>query len=726
MASRHAILVSSSALFALTLGAAHAEQDAPPAASPQATPPQVAANQTVPATGTPEEVTIFGSRVRAASSAGTKSDSALIDTPQSISVITRDDLDQRGVESLNQALHYSTGISPDTRGGTATRYDQLKIRGFDAEQYLDGMRLIGTSYYATPQIDVSRVDEVDVVRGPASVLYGQSSPGGLVALTSKRPTATAFGDVSLSGDTHNLAQGTFDVGGAVDAGKRVLIRLNGMASRSDGQVSRTENQRDSINPAITLRPDENTTWTILYSWQQDPKSASYGSAPPEGSVLPNPNGRLPVNFYDGDPNFEQFRRTQHAVSSLFEHRFGDNWTFQQNARFLRTEATYRSVYGTGLLPDLRHLQRSTAASDESVNALTVDSHVLGHVTTGPVRHDLLAGVDYQTAREDVRAGFGSNDVAPLDIYHPVYGLAIAMPAFTVNQRVNHNQTGIYAQDQLQLGGWHLVLSGRQDWYDLEQLTVADNSRSRLSQGHATGRAGLLYHFDSGFAPYVAYATSFEPQQAYDRTGKVLGPATGRQTETGVKYQPGVWNALVTAAVYDLSRNNVATRDPSDPSGMGSVAAGQIRSRGLELEGRAQPLPGLDVTASFSTIDNKVTRDNGGMAGTRPYGVPTRTASAWTHYTIQDGPAAGLGFGAGVRYLGHSTNGLNTLTIASATLVDLSADYDLGRLRPDLKGAELSLSATNVADERYVSSCYYGSWCWFGAERTVQGTLRYHW
>jgi iron complex outermembrane receptor protein len=681
------------------------------------------------------EVIVTGERAgddQAAS--GTKTATPLVETPQSISVIDRADLDLRVVQNLNEAMHYTAGVGPDTRGNTAGRYDQQTLRGFVPDEYLDGLRLVGSvNGYAVPQIDLDFLDRVEVVKGPASVLYGQGSPGGVVALSSKLPTLDRFGQVGISGGSYGTARADLDLGGKIDDAGAFSFRLDGFGYRSDTQTQHVEAERYGVSPALTWRPDDKTTWTVLYAYQHDPKGGDYGAMPLQGSLLPNPNGMIPRDFYDGEPGYERFDRTQNAITSLFSRALGvGDWTFRSNLRFMRTKTSYRSVYQLGFADTAQRLLfRSVALADESVDAFTADDNIAGTVRTGPFTHTLVIGLDYQHTGQAEVAGFGGN-AAPLDAFAPVYGSPVTDPAISFNVRLNLQQTGLYAQDQIALGGWRLLLSGRNDWVQSAQYDKIGKTTSALDQHQFTGRAGLLYLFDNGVAPYASYSTSFQPQTATDKLGNVLAPTQGRQAELGIKYQPKVWDTFVTLAVYDLRQTNVATQDPSAPIGLGSIAAGEVRSRGMELEAATHPVRGLELKASYTYLDNLVVKDNSGLLGARPYGVPQSTANLLADYTIQSGPLEGLGLGAGVRYLGRNFNGVaggpaaGGLTIPGATLFDLLASYDFSRLNPALHGLSANLDATNLFDKRYISSCYADLWCWYGAGTNVQASLRYRW
>ncbi len=683
------------------------------------------------AAGPASEIVVTGKAgAGAAAVSGTKSAAPLVETPQSISVIDGADLDLRVVQDLNEAVRYTAGFGPDTRGNTAGRYDLQTLRGFTPDQYLDGLHLIGSANgYATPQIDLAFVDRIEVVKGPASALYGQASPGGIVALSSKLPTAAPFGEITLSGGSYGTARGVVDLGGPLDADGSLSFRLVGVADRSDTETRLAESERYGISPAVTWRPDSHTSWTLLYAYQHDPKSGDYGAMPVQGSLLPDPHGEIPADFYDGEPDYERFDRTQNAMTSLFARDLGlGDWVFRQNTRFMRITTSYRSVYQLGFEPDLETLYRSVALADETVDALTLDNQLAGSLQTGPVTHHLIFGLDYQDTRQTEAAGFGGA-ASPLDAYDPVYGDPVTPPAISFDVALHMRQNGLYAQDQLSMGGWRLLLSGRSDWVTSIQDDHLGGAASSLDQHQFTGRAGLLYLFDNGFAPYASYSTSFQPQTAADIHGKILPPTQGKQAEAGLKYQPKVWNVLLTASVYDLRQTNVATQDPNAPSGLASIAAGEVRSQGVELEGSAHPTAALTLKGSYTYLDNAVVKDDSGLLGSHPYGVPQATANGYVLYAVRHGALEGLGFGGGVRYLGRSYNGVagaGQLTIPTATLFDLLVSYDFGKLNPRAQGLSLNLDATNLFDKRYVSSCYATLWCWLGSGRDVQASLRYRW
>ncbi|WP_039051638.1 TonB-dependent siderophore receptor [Bordetella avium] len=682
--------------------------------------------------------------VAKASMTATKTDTPLIETPQSVSVVTREQIREQGAHTLNQVLRYTAGVTPESRGATATRLDQFTVRGFSASSYLDGMRVFG-GRDALPQVDAYRLERVDIIKGPSSVLYGQGGPGGVVNQVSKRPLDERLNEIELQAGNFHHRRVNMDFGGPIDEGGEFLYRLTGSAYGADGQVEHTKEKRYFIAPAFTWRPNADTSLTLLANFQRDPDMGSYGALPAMRTVLSAPDGRkLPSNFYDGDANFEESDRRSHSLGYVFEHRFNDTVKVSQSLRYLHSEGVYRSVYGastnyygyTG--PDYRYQKRASIATDVDVDALTLDNNLQANFNTGPLAHTLLFGFDYQHVRTNTLAGYGT---APsLDVFNPDNSMTIAVPAYSSDQTQRQVQTGLYAQDQIKLDRLSLVLGGRYDWArthtGTDNLATGRHSSSALAAEAFTGRAGVIYNFDNGLAPYASYSESFEPQSGAGWNNSPFKPIKGKQYEMGLKYQPPGSNTLITLAAFDIRRSNMLTTDP-DPShmcgtGRCNVQAGEVRTQGFELEGKAEPLRGLSVTAAYTYLDNRYEKANPNavgfnLQGKRPYGVPEHQASVWTRYQLQEGPLAGLGVGAGVRYLGSSWgNDKNTFKVPSATLVDLMLDYDLGRLTASLKGMQVALNVSNLFNKEYVASCYDDSWCWYGYQRSVKASLRYRW
>lgn len=714
-----------------------------------------------------EAVMVTGVRYKAASS-GTKTDTPLIETPQTITVIDNAELTRRNALSINQALGYVAGVSTNQRGGMVTRYDQMNLRGFTPGVYLDGMRLLAGPY-SMPQIDFHRIDRVDVVKGPASVLYGNSTPGGLVNLTSKLPEPEAGGRVEAALGNFDLLRGAIDINQPLDADGRVLFRVIGGGERSDGFVRLTENERHYVSPMATFLLAPTTSLTLVAAYQRDPKGAGYSGVPAFGSVLRNPFGELARDINTGDPGYEKFDRKQRSMAALFRHDLSEAVSLQSNWRFQATKLSYRQLYvagfpttgaGVNRNTDFSTIIRGGGGADEDYEAFTGDNHLSASFMTAGLAHTLLAGVDYQKITgenfQQFNTGVTANPVTSipnLSLFTPVYGGTLPSFALTqVNTDSTREQTGVYLQDQVEIGALQLIASGRYDWYDQTSLNKVSNVTTTLSQKAFTARLGALYAFESGFAPFASYSESFEPQTGAAYDGTPFDPVTGRQYEVGVKYQPPGANALFTLSAYDLRRQKVPVGDPRAGTGgipsTAQIQIGEVTIRGVELEGRGEVRPGFNVAAAVTYTDAEITKGAPASGitptttGTRPLATPKWMASTFLSYDLGRnarvaGLWGGLTLGGGVRYVAGSdgtttyavVNGASVFTrfhTGDFVLVDALASYDLGRLAPPMSGFSLAVNAANLLDKRHVTACPFNNSCYFGAARTVAATLRYSW
>ena len=726
-----------------------------------------------PAEGVSERDTIVVTGVREkGAGSGTKTETPLMETPQTITVIDAEELRRRNARSINQALTYVAGVSPNQRGAMVTRYDQMFVRGFTPGLFLDGMRLIAGPY-STPQTDFNRIDHIDIVKGPASVLYGNSTPGGLINLTSKVPEATAFQRLELAAGNDDSQRLDIDINRPLDEDGAWLLRLMSGAQHSDGQTRMTENERKHFSPALTFAPSASTSLTLIGAYQHDPKGGGYSGVPAFGSVLPNPFGELPRDINTGDPGYEVFDRYQRSLATMFRHDFDDWISLRSNVRFQNTELSYRQLYvngfaitGTGAArnTDFSTITRGGGGADEDFDTLTADTSVTLKLGTGPLSHSVLGGVDYQNIDGEnfqrFNEGVSTNpltSIPNLSLFAPVYGGVLPtrdltqLSAAYVNTDTEREQIGVYLQDQIEIEKLQLIASSRYDEYEQDSLNKRNGVVMPLSQHAFTVRLGALYELPMGFAPFVSYSESFEPQAGNTYQGDPFDPVTGRQYEVGVKYQPQDANALFTLAAYDLRRQKVPVGHPSaGTSGIPSnaqIQIGEVVVRGVELEGRGEVAPGWDITLTGTYTDAEITRGapasgiTPSTTGTRPLGVPEWMAATFVSYDFEANPSSntldGLTLGAGVRYVGGSdgtttylfVNGQNiftAFTTDSFLLVDAMARYDLGRVHSSLSGAQLALNVANLFDERHVTACPFNNSCYFGASRTIVGTLTYEW
>lgn len=656
-----------------------------------------------------------GGYVARRSATGTKTDTPLLETPQSVSVVTREQMDAQGAQRVEQALRYTPGAQVEAFG-TDNRASTVFMRGFwNTNVHLDGLKLQNGPVYSTWNVESYGLERVEVLRGPASVLYGQAAPGGVLNLVSKRPVAQGSANAEVTVGSYDYYQGAFDVGGSLNEDDRVLFRLNGLVRDAGSQVDHADETSLFLAPSLTFQPTDDTKITLLGHAERRRSSATVGFLPADGTIRDNPNGRISTSLFVSEPDFDHFDTDQIAIGYEIDHRVNDALSLHQNARYNRLELDYRTVYATGMRADRRTLNRAVRVSDETASGASVDSHAIYKTAHGVFAHTLLAGVDYQQSWNDVELAVGA---APaLDAFNPVYGNPVTIPAVAAANELSLRQFGLYLQDQIAVADrWILVLGGRQDWAwtenedELTGLTTTKNSQK------FSGRAGLVYRTDVGVAPYVSYTQSFEPTTTTDANGNMFDPEKAYQYEVGVKYEPPGIDGFITAALFDLHRMDVITYDSST---FVPTQTGEIRSRGIEVEAKLSPIPGLNLIGALAVQNVKVMKSTGADKGHWPQAVPEYSVALWGDYTIQAGDLAGLGFGLGWRRTGRSYGGTtNTITVPAYSLVDASISY---RLEDTWR---IAVNASNLFDEEYVASCW--GTCYYGPRRTVLATIKGAW
>ena len=654
--------------------------------------------------------------------AATKIDIPLVETPQSISVITRDQLDVLNIQDLQEAVRYTSGVVAENFGDDA-RFDWLQIRGFQPVQFIDGLQApVGST--TNVGIDLWGAQSIEILKGPAGTLYGATPPGGIVNVTMRRPESEFGGEVKGQYGSFDSWQLAGDITGPIGDG-RVQARLTALWSDYGTQTEFVHGSRIFVAPALSWDITPDTRLTLLAYYQDDQiDGVSSGFLPAQGTLLPNPNGPIPVERNVGEPGYNLFSREQYGIGYDFSHRFNEHLTVKQNLKYSQQDENFVSIYGAGFVDDdfngvpddFRTINRNNFLFPEFIRVFSVDTRAEIRGQTGEIRHTALVGVDYRNMRNDTDFGFGFGPALRFDIYDPVYGVAIPPLDFPLGPSVRREdtQTGIYAQDQMALGGWRLTLTGRHDWLDTDSFGADFSDDTAF-----TGRVGLNYIFDNGLAPYAAYATSFLPVPGAHFDGTPFTPTTGRQFEAGVKWEPKLGRdtkVFASAAYYTLTQENVLTNDPDHL--FFSVQTGEVKVQGLELEAVARIRERITLNASYTYTDSEVTKSNGPDLGKELPIVARHKASAFADYTWQEGPLAGFGAGVGVRYLGPSFgDAANTpiLEGEDALLVDVAVHYDW-------RNWNIALNANNVFDDIYVQRCSDFATCFYGIRRNVTLTL----
>lgn len=718
---------------------------------------------------------VAGPFVAIDTSTGMKMDVPLREVPQSISVVTRQQMDDRGVQTLSDAIDYSAGVSASPYGQD-NRFEQFVIRGFDENLlgvYRDGMRM-PTAGFAGFRQEPYGLARVDVLRGPTSTLYGLNNPGGLVNLISKLPVVgSQFGEIWTSYGSFDNIQTGFDINGAGVDGSNLTYRFTGLVRWADTQVDYVPNDRIYLAPTLTWTPNADTTFTVFANLQQDRTGDTYQLLPAEGTLYPSVYGKIPTSRFLGVPDWSKYDATQYSGGYFFEHRADNGWTLRQNLRYASVDVDYRTAYPIAAYGDTTTLLRTAQENNQTLGVFTIDNQAQYDSDLGFAKNQVVFGLDYSNTQQDgTQYGgtlqsliTGSSPVGPINPYFPVYNSTVAPLINTLNTSQELSQTGLYAQDMFKLHDkWVFTFGGRYDWVQTESSTqspvlaqlapllnyyygvnVPSTFQTSANNGAFSGRVGLSYLFDNGLTPYVSYSSSFNVVPGFTQSSVTvdtdygplpisyallpLKPETGEQYEVGLKYQPNTGKSYIQTSLYQLTKQNAVSFDTTDPMQQAYYQTGEIQVRGFEVDGAVDFENGFKLLAAYTYLHAEVTADippagEPSIVGNTPERVPAHLASAWLDYTFQDGTLKGFGLGAGVRYVGSTWGDReNTIYVPSYTLVDAAVRY--------AKDSWLfSVTAKNLFDNAYVGTCssiadtYIG--CSYGQTRTITAQVTYKW
>lgn len=700
---------------------AHAQQPTAESVGQKATAATTSANGDKPDNSV---ITVTARRgyVATNTDAGTKMTTPLIETPQAISVISQDQIQLLQIQNLEQATRYTSGIVSGSYGPDS-RFDWLTLRGFTPTLYLDGLQLPTASVAeAQSRLDTFGLQEIEIVKGPSSALYGAVPPGGFVSMVSKRPQSKPFAEITGQYGSFDHYQGSFD-GGTTLAGGALLVRLTSLFRDGNTQVDFAHERRFFIAPAITWRIAPGAELTVLSHYQYDRDNSTIQYLPAAGTLLSSPTGRIPTSFYTSDPDHDIYRRRTYDIGYDFNWRLSSGLTLHQNVKYTKLAVYYDTIYAAGFTKgddgvtpaDYRTIQRYTYLVKSSPSTLGIDTHGEWDGDTGPVRHQLLFGVDYRHQFDNSQLGYA---LAPsIDLLDPVYHRTdIVDPPISQYNVIKQDQTGLYVQDHAKLG--HLAITGslRHDWARTSNRDEIYGGTTVQHDQAWSGRIGANLLFDNGLAPYASYSKSFQPVVGVDADGNAFKPDRGTAYEGGVKYQPSGFKGLFTLSAYHIILDNLVSYDNLGEA----FQTGQVRSQGIEFEGSIRVNDALSVNVAYTYTDAKTTGSlDPTQLGKRVLLVPRHAASALADYTIRSGRLLGFGFGGGVRYVGDvygdPTNAVRT---PSYTLVDALLHYDLPRWR-------FALNVNNLFDHVYLTSCYSLDSCTYGTRRSVLFTASLH-
>ncbi|RZL03449.1 MAG: TonB-dependent siderophore receptor [Rubrivivax sp.] len=653
------------------------------------------------------------------SATATKTDTPLIETPQSISIVGAKDVETIKAQSLMDALGYVAGVAR-VEGADRTT-ESLMLRGFQAWADNGSLYRDGTRYGVNVNNGTQEpygLERIEVLKGASSVLYGAAAPGGIINTVSKRPTADTLREINVEVGSFNRKQVSGDFGGAIDDPAVWTYRFTFLARDSDTFVDHVPDDRLYIAPALKWQPSAATSLTLLAEFQKD-LTAYVSGLPADGTVNPNPNGQVPIHRFIGEPGFDKYDNQRGSMGYLLEHAFSEQVKLRQNVRLYK-QANARlfayTPYPIGTLAGQRAIARGLARVEDDSTAATVDTSVEYQWRSGTVAHTLLGGLDYSYQKHQQINNLGT--LADLDLFTPTYGAPLGTLTYRGTRQFRDRKLGVYAQDQMKIADqWVVLLGGRQEWSknDTRSADVPQPPWANEDSDAFTGRTGLVYLAGNGLAPFVSYSQSFEPTAGIDAiTGERLRPTRGDQYEVGMRFQPDNGDLMLSATAYQLTKVNAVVYD----SGFNPRQLGMARSRGFEFEARARVTRQTNLVAAYTYTDARskdplVSNDTKRMAG-----VPFNQFSLWLDHDLRGLELPGFKVGAGLRYVGDTTASDTPGAVApSFTLVDAMVSYATGPWR-------LALNATNLADKRYVASCTFG--CFYGEPRKVIGTVSYRW
>jgi iron complex outermembrane receptor protein len=648
--------------------------------------------------------------VAKAAAAGTKTATPVLETQRSVSVVTRDEIDDRGAQTLGQALSTTAGLIGEPYGADP-RFDSPVLRGFDMRnaQYLNGLRLMRSA--GAPSYEVYGLERVEVLKGPASSLYGSGTPAGVINMVQKhaqfKDAYEAGTGVSIDGD----AAVFFDANKALT--DTFAVRLTGKLSQTEEDIDELTNKRGYLGLATRWAPTDATTVDFLASYQKDSPITAAGIP---YDLTGQGNDESLRDLYIGDTEIDDSDRRMSNIGYELHHEFDSGWALDQSARYQKFDWDYAGFYVSGYTAPST-VNRGVIYQDEDTWTANLDTRLSGDVETGAVDHKLLFGLDLRKYGDNTTTEFATSSA--LDITSPT-SATVGAPWYTLVKDLTLEQVGIYAQDELSLDKWRATLGIRHDWADQQGTSTNNFSGTEIidqQDSATTGNVGLSYVFDSGFAPYVSYATSFDPEIGTDIDNNTLKPTAGKQWEVGLKYQPTSFDGLFSVALYDLTQDNVSVT-VTEGALTGTRQIGEVKSRGIEIEGAAEIAMGWSVKAAYSYNDAEQVGTNDGKM---PANMPRHSGSLWLNYDFaEDTALSGLSVAGGVRYIGERFgDNANTYELDPVALVDLAARYKV------TDKATLAVNLNNLTDETYVANC--GSFgCYYGSGRSVMGTLTVRW
>ena len=645
-------------------------------------------------------------------SVGTRTDTPLRDIPQSIQVVPQELLRDQQITRLNDAFRNVPGVVQDFDSGPFLTF---RIRGFESLNN-NLLRNGQVDAGAGEVVELSSVERIEVLRGPASVLFGLGNPGGSINIVTKQPLSEPFYAIDATAGNLSFYRGAVDLTGPLNSSGTVLYRLNAAYRNSGSFIDFYTSDNLSVTPVIDIAFGERARLTIEGDYIETRDTGFTAFVPVIGSVLPNPNGRIPRDRNVGEPS-DEIITTVVRAGYRFEYDLSDTWTLRNsflfNSRYNRDELTFPGT----LAADNRTLSRSFREFEFESISYNLATNVVGEFSTGSIDHKILVGVDLNSF-ENLVPSFRGADAAPLDIFDPVYGRPPGELGEELSDTTITNSLGVYLQDQIALtNNLQVLLGGRFDTFEQRSEDFSSDIETNESDSAFSPRFGIVYQPIPDISLYASFTRSFTPGSGVFLFGGSLDgtvePERGRQFEVGLKAD--ITNQVsATLALYDLTRTNVLTADPDNPGFQ--IQTGEQNSQGIELTFTGEILPGWNIYGGYAYTDARITEDNTFEEGNLLPNTPEHALNLWTTYEIQQGNLQGLGVGLGLFFVGDRAGDLdNTFEVPDYFRTDAAMFYERNQLRA-------ALNFRNLFDIRYFESGSSSTRVNFGQPFTVQGTL----
>ncbi|HBO72887.1 MAG TPA: TonB-dependent siderophore receptor [Acinetobacter sp.] len=653
-----------------------------------------------------------------------KSDAPLFKTAQSVSVITQEQLEQKQAQTLAEAIDGVAGVVSGQLGRRG--WDDFIIRGQNSSDqvFIDGLRQGQSTFVAT---ELSGMDQVQVIKGPASVNFGLVQPGGMVNMVTKRPQADSFYRGSLTYGSNQLKQGTFDLNYSPNDSEKGAFRINGRVADQNDPTDFVYFKNYYISPSYNFDLGDNTDLSVIASYQHREYMRQQG-LPVLGTLLANPNGALDSKLFMSEPAHGGYNADVYRSGYNFAHTFENEWKFKQNFAVQKTEMVGPAVFAAtgknfwaknsdGTI-DYTTIQRQGRYQDVDNLSFSIDNQLQRRFNLANMSHELTIGVDAIQEKND----YVNNrcTVGNLNLYRPQYNTKVSCPESPTNHDINRlRYTGLYLRDRIQVNDQLVLnLAGRHDWAETQNKNLVKNTESTQSDNAFTGNASLLYTINDIAAPYVSYATSFLPVSGTDANDNAFKPEKGKQVEVGLKLQSPDQRIQGSIAWFDLRRQNVSVSDPIN-SGF-KVQRGEQMTRGIETEVTAHLFDQFKLTAAYTyTPDAKTTQDTTAEnIGIRIDNIPKQSYSLSTRYRFEPNSNLGWYVGAGLRgETKKSVDGL-TVDIPSYTVFDTEAGYDTEHW-----GTQLSIR--NMFDKDYYAGALNENLITLGNPRQINFTVKFN-